>query len=415
MSNYIHLLTRLHDTPLMMEASKVRIITEAITIPLLMGQPIQKLEEFGRKPEKRTNSKLAVLSVFNSLVSKSTNAASGAVSYQSLERNIESVIDAGATDIGFYIDSPGGEVEVLGLTEYIRNLPAKGINTFSFCDKACSAAYAIAAATQQIYATPIALMGSIGIIAIHVDLSKQAEQKGEKYTVLRSKSEKALGDPFTEVDDKLITQITEDMMLVDKELNLNINKSRPSLSIEGIIQLKGRAVMGNEALKTKLVDKILPNLRAAVNYYTQDFKPKIRSSKIMSDVKNYTVTTAAATSEDVSSMSGIVIVPDPKADKEVLTDVKKAEIILEENQRIRSIMEVAQTLDIDFKTTEKYLDPKYPVGIVTELLTDIAAARDTGKGLDTTSQTQVTDEGENSKGKISYLAESYKIATNRGK
>lgn len=83
------------------------------------------------------------------------------------------------------IDSPGGRVS--GLFELTRHLFAERQNSGKpmwalASDQATSAAYAIGSACQRFLATPSAIVGSIGALMVHADVSKAERELGLAYT-----------------------------------------------------------------------------------------------------------------------------------------------------------------------------------------------------------------------------------------
>ncbi len=66
---------------------------------------------------------------------------------------------------------------------------------------AASAAYWIASQASEVVMAPNALAGSIGVLAIHQNVSKLYERMGVETTVMRSGPRKAEGHPFGPLDD----------------------------------------------------------------------------------------------------------------------------------------------------------------------------------------------------------------------
>lgn len=383
MKNYIGLLSRLHDTPLLMSLDKVRIITEAVTIPLLLGQAsaIDRVEsgsnatikEFVEEYKLQGRS-IAVISVFDSLVSKRISAGSGMTSYQDISARIDNAVENGATDIGFFMDTPGGEPSVFGLAEKIRSLPSRGIRTFSFCDQACSAGYAIAAATQKIYATQVASLGSIAAIAVHMEISKQANKEGKTYTVLRSKDQKALGDPYSELSEAAINNFTSMLATLDTEFDNDVVKSRPFLTLEGITKLAGKSLIGHDAVTAGLADKIVPNIENALSQFLED-------SKTLTYTKPVGVT--MSTQEDLQAQLDAANVKIASLETAATASLEGQDLaVIAETSRISTILSIAQTLKLDLAVATKYTDPKYSADIAKEILTDLAEATDAKVGLD---------------------------------
>ena len=85
----------------------------------------------------------------------------------------------------FDIDSPGGEVAgVFDLADEI--FAARGAKPIVAVanENAFSAAYAIASAADRVYLSRTAAVGSVGVIAVHMDRSGYDEKLGVKYTAI---------------------------------------------------------------------------------------------------------------------------------------------------------------------------------------------------------------------------------------
>lgn len=95
------------------------------------------------------------------------------------------------------VDSPGGTVAGTAETaKAVRDAAAAKPVTAVVDSLAASAAYWIASQAGAVVATPGSDLGSIGVLAIHMDLSALLEASGVKATVVRSTPFKAEGNPF---------------------------------------------------------------------------------------------------------------------------------------------------------------------------------------------------------------------------
>jgi signal peptide peptidase SppA len=94
------------------------------------------------------------------------------------------------------IDSPGGTVSgTVDAADAVTYARSKKRVVAVCADMAASAAYWIAAQASEIITTPTALVGSIGVITSHTDLSGYYGQLGVVMTYIRSAAKKALGQP----------------------------------------------------------------------------------------------------------------------------------------------------------------------------------------------------------------------------
>jgi capsid assembly protease len=100
------------------------------------------------------------------------------------------------------VDSPGGSVYgVPELSDKIYN--ARGTKPIIAISNSlmASAAYWIASAADTVYATPSSETGSVGVLAMHVDVSGQDEMLGEKYTYVFAGDNKVEANPHEPLKD----------------------------------------------------------------------------------------------------------------------------------------------------------------------------------------------------------------------
>lgn len=294
MKLYPHLLDRLVNQPLAIRESKLQVLTEAIIIPLLLQrrEDIETAIPVTEIKTRDTTFKVATIQVFDSLVSKNGAGYSGITSYENISAQIDSFIAAGVQSIVFYLDSPGGEAfGLFSLTEKIRGLASRGIKTLAYTDGlACSACYAIGAACSVFYAAEASLVGSIGVIMTHIDVSARDEQNGVVYTILRSKSEKALGDSHTPLTDTAKNKMMVLLDSLDTLFNNDVLAGRENLTLENLLDFKGSEYMATEALSLGLIDKLSPSIETAFSDFTTTFllnevympDPNVDTNKIAS-------------------------------------------------------------------------------------------------------------------------------------
>jgi signal peptide peptidase SppA len=111
---------------------------------------------------------------------------SGGTSVQGLQRAFRSALaDPEIGAIIFDVDSPGGSVE--GIFEFAEEIfAARGQkHMVSVANSTmASAAYLLGSQADEVVASPSSLVGSIGVIGQHVDVSAQDEMLGEKVTLI---------------------------------------------------------------------------------------------------------------------------------------------------------------------------------------------------------------------------------------
>ncbi len=106
------------------------------------------------------------------------------------------------------IDSPGGTS--YGVTELAQKIyDSRGQKPIIAVANslAASAAYWIGASADRFYITPGGIVGSIGVYAIHQDVSKMAEDLGVKTTLISAGKYKTLGNQFEPLNEEALAHI----------------------------------------------------------------------------------------------------------------------------------------------------------------------------------------------------------------
>lgn len=103
------------------------------------------------------------------------------------------------------VDSPGGSVYgVQELSDRIYNLRNKKQIIAISNSLNASAAYWISSAAHKVYVNPSSETGSIGVVAIHQDISEAEKEFGIKTTVIKAGRYKAEGNPHEPLSDEAI-------------------------------------------------------------------------------------------------------------------------------------------------------------------------------------------------------------------
>jgi signal peptide peptidase SppA len=203
-----HLAARVFGVPLLIQPEKLTVILEAIGPRLGLREPVliegvapvvavpidpeepdeDDLVPAGRKPYPVSPDGIAVITISGTLVKKASwlDAESGLQSYETLRTMLaDARDDPGIRGVLLDVDSPGGEVG--GLFDLADEVFAVREQKPCFAianDEAFSAAYALASSAQRLFVTRTGGVGSIGVIAVHMDQSGFDEKMGRKYTAV---------------------------------------------------------------------------------------------------------------------------------------------------------------------------------------------------------------------------------------
>ncbi len=189
-----HLASRLFGTPLLVHRAKLDVILAVMGERLGLAAPVVDLALPIPKPTTASPTGIAVIPVYGTLVKRSLGmeAASGLTSYSEIAALLDTALaDPMVTGILLDIDSPGGEASgSFELARRVREVAAMKPVWAVANDAAYSAAYAIAASAQRLYVTETGGVGSIGVIALHVDQSVKDATDGYRYTAITAGAHK---------------------------------------------------------------------------------------------------------------------------------------------------------------------------------------------------------------------------------
>ena len=126
-------------------------------------------------------------------------------SYQAIRGRVAEALASEAECVILKIASPGGDV--FGCFDTSRALRAMaraaGKHLYAFTEaNACSSAYALASAADEISASDSSVLGSIGVISTAVDATAQARAQGLKFAIVTSGARKSDGNPMVELTDE---------------------------------------------------------------------------------------------------------------------------------------------------------------------------------------------------------------------
>ena len=168
----------------------------------------------------------------------------------------QAVADDEVERIVMLVDSPGGSV--FGLPELFAKIRGADKKVIAMVDAlAASAAYHLAAAADEIVATPSALVGSIGVYTMHTDVSKREAEEGITRTFISAGDYKTEGnayEPLTEEAEAAIqSQIDEfySVFVRDVAAGRGVNEATVRSGFG-----RGRVITASAALEEGMIDRI---------------------------------------------------------------------------------------------------------------------------------------------------------------
>ena len=196
MTSLVHLASRLYGTPLLIARAKLDTILAVLgpRIGLMHTELAVPITVPTQSEPMPSMPGIAVIPIHGTLVRSAVglDAASGLTSYARIAADIDAALaQPEVAGILLDIDSPGGEAGgVFELGAHIRAANAVKPIWAHAGDAAFSAAYALACATQRVSLSATGGVGSIGVIALHIDQSVRNAQNGLSITALTAGAHK---------------------------------------------------------------------------------------------------------------------------------------------------------------------------------------------------------------------------------
>ncbi|ERE07138.1 serine protease [Pseudogulbenkiania ferrooxidans EGD-HP2] len=206
---YPQLFGQLYNTPLMLLPDKADEL-HSVMSAVLFGGGIRAAQGDDNSPRQQrpyriVGNGVALIPVMGPMVQRGgwIDAMCGIASYDRVASLVAAAMaDGDVRAVLLEVDSPGGSVA--GLFTLVDRLQAWGEQKpiWTYANEAAfSAAYAVASATEKIYLPSTAMVGSIGVIAMHVDQSKRDLAQGYSYTPIFAGAKKAAGNSHAPLDD----------------------------------------------------------------------------------------------------------------------------------------------------------------------------------------------------------------------
>lgn len=214
MKDYSNIVSKITSTPWMIEESSLRMILEILDAHMKgemsqedIRQAIeQRRREHGETRHSRNAGSVGILALSGPIFPKANlmTELSGATSVEQFQSEFRAMLnDDNVESIVLDIDSPGGLSSMIPemAKEVYEGNKVKPIvavaNTM-----AASAAYYIGSQAGRMFASPSALVGSIGTYTVHTDTTERDQAQGIKNTVIKAGKFKAISEEPLDRDAK---------------------------------------------------------------------------------------------------------------------------------------------------------------------------------------------------------------------
>lgn len=230
---------------------------------------------------------VAVISI-ESVLTKSRTFFSSMFAGSSM-REIGNALDMAMADTDVHsiilaIDSPGGTVDgTQELVERIQAQKGKGKPIVAVGDGImASAAYWIASAADKVYiANDTTSVGSIGVVATHVDVSEQDKNWGEKWTEITAGAYKRIASTHAPLTVEGREYIQSQIDYIYSVFVQSVAANRGKSSVDDVLPMAdGKIFIGRQAVEAGLVDGLITlseiqnNLKKEFNMTKEELQVK---------------------------------------------------------------------------------------------------------------------------------------------
>ena len=264
MTDLPYLASRLYATPLLIARPKLEVILGVVARKLAgdtLATPPPVTVDAGMDGGLQIVEGIAVIPILGTLVRRSSylGAASGLTSYFDVEAMAEQAFaDSQVKAVLLEVDSSGGEAGgVFDLAQRLRSL-AQTTNKplWAIADEsALSAAYAIACAAERLWLTRTAEVGSIGVVAVHVDESVADAKAGLAYRFLHAGQYKVDGHPHAPLPPAVAADIQTDIDGLHTQF-IDLVAGFRRISPDAVRGTEARVYRGEAAIAAGLADQI---------------------------------------------------------------------------------------------------------------------------------------------------------------
>jgi len=204
---------------------------------------------------------IAVIEIAGTLVHRGAwiGQSSGLTSYEGIAAQLQAALgDPGVRGIALDIDSFGGEVAgAFDLADRIRAARAqKPIHAF-VAEHALSAGYVLASQANRIILPRTGAVGSIGVVALHTDMSGALDQKGIAVTLIHAGAHKIDANPYQPLPEAVHDQMQRELEVVRFLFAETVAAGRGDrLTHAAALATEAAVFRGADALKAGLADDL---------------------------------------------------------------------------------------------------------------------------------------------------------------
>jgi signal peptide peptidase SppA len=272
MTNYPHLAQKLFNVPLAITPQKAEIVMAALADRFGLARlfhadgRVVALDDWdddiGEPAQARAYEVVegvAIIPVTGTLVQKlgTLRPYSGMTGYDGLRANLSMALaDDAVRAVVLDIDSPGGEVAgCFDLADSIYKARGSKPIWSILTESAYSAAYALASACDRIVVPRTGGTGSVGVIYMHVDMSKALGAAGVNVTLIHYGDRKADGADSRPLSDEALSRYQSDVDAMGELFVKTVARNR-GLSVKTVRATQATTFLGAAGVEIGFADAV---------------------------------------------------------------------------------------------------------------------------------------------------------------
>ncbi len=212
-------------------------------------------------PYRRTPEGVAIISVLGALANRGTSLTGGSMSKQSYEglkfQLAHAAADPKTTSVILDLESPGGQaIGAFEAADAVRALAEAKVVVAVPNGMAASAAFAIASGATKIVVPPTGIVGSIGVVMVHMEVSRALAKEGVTPTLIFAGAHKVDGNPLEPLSKEVRADLQAEIDQVYEMFVETVAKGRPRMTSKAVRDTEARTYMGADAVRAGLADEV---------------------------------------------------------------------------------------------------------------------------------------------------------------
>lgn len=257
---------------------------------------------------------IAVIEIAGTLVHRGAwiGQSSGLTSYEGIAAQFHAALtDPSVRGIALDIDSFGGEVAgAFDLADRIRAARAqKPVQAF-VAEHALSAGYVLASQADRIILPRTGAVGSIGVVALHTDMSGALDQKGIAVTLIHAGAHKIDANPYQPLPEAVHDQMQAQLETVRRLFAETVAQGRGAhLDAAAALATEAAVFRGADAVAAGLADEVADPVAAFRSFAAAPRGTTSPSRKRSMMTDKPTDATAPGSAQSAASAAGAAILP----------------------------------------------------------------------------------------------------------